>query len=88
MTYEVIRNFTDKATGTQYVIGDTYPNEQVDDKRFDELFSKNNKYNKKYIKIVVSDGLTKAELVQIAEDHNIEVSKKDTKNVIVEKLEG
>ena len=88
MAYEVIRNFTDKDTGTQYVVGDTYPNEQVDDKRFDELFNRNNKYNKQYIKIEVSDYLTKAELVQIAEDHNIDISKKDTKNVIVEKLEG
>lgn len=88
MTYEVVRNFNDKHTGTTYKVGDTYPTDQMNGKRFDELFNERNKYNEKYIKIAASDDLTKAELIQIAEDHNIEVNKKDTKNDIVAKLEG
>lgn len=88
MTYEVVRKFNDKHTGLSYDVGSEYPSEQVDDQRFNELFNKNNKFNKQYIKIVASDDLTKAELIQIAEDHNIEVNKKDTKNDIVAKLEG
>ena len=45
-----------------------------------------NKFNKQYIKLVVDDKNTKAELIEIAQKHGIEVSEKDTKADILDTL--
>ena len=47
-----------------------------------------NKYNKQYIKLVVDGKNTKAELIEIAHKHGIEVSENDTKADILDTLEG
>ena len=47
-----------------------------------------NKFNKQYIKLVVDDKNTKAELIEIAQKHGIEVSEKDTKADILDTLDN
>lgn len=53
-----------------------------------ELLHADNKYNKQYIKLVVDGKNTKAELIEIADKHGIEVSENDTKAEILNTLEG
>lgn len=86
MAYKVIKAFTDKDTGKSYKIGDAI--EELDSVRFEVLFHKQNDYNERFISIDVDEEMTKAELLDIAEYHGIEVAKKATKAKIIKALEG
>lgn len=83
--YKVIRPFKDKHTGKYYTVGDTY---ECSLKRFKELFFKDNAYNEQYLNVDVPNNAKKAELLDIAEAHNIKVSADNTKAEILKALEG
>lgn len=86
-SYEVVRPFVDADSKKPYEVGDIYPTE-ITDERITQLLHADNKFNKQYIKLVVDDKNTKAELIEIAQKHGIEVSEKDTKADILDTLEG
>lgn len=86
-SYEVVRPFVDTDSKKPYEVGDIYPTD-ITDERIIQLLHADNKYNKQYIKLVVDDKNTKAELIEIAQKHGIEVSEKDTKADILDTLEG
>lgn len=86
-SYEVVRPFVDAGNKMPYEVGDIYPTD-ITDERITQLLHADNKYNKQYIKLVVEDKNTKAELIEIAQKHGIEVSEKDTKADILDTLEG
>ncbi|MGX0612203.1 hypothetical protein [Staphylococcus capitis] len=86
-SYEVVRPFVDADSKTPYEVGDIYPTD-ITDERITQLLHADNKFNKQYIKLVVDDKNTKAELIEIAQKHGIEVSEKDTKADILDTLEG
>lgn len=84
VVYKVVNPFTDKDTKKEYQKGDTI--EDVADDRIDVLYLGKNKYDKQYIEIQSVDDATKSDLLEIAEQHNIEVSKHDTKAEILKTL--
>ncbi|MGX0910167.1 hypothetical protein [Staphylococcus caprae] len=86
-SYEVVRPFVDADSKKPYEVGDIYPTD-ITDERITQLLHADNKFHKQYIKLVVDDKNTKAELIEIAQKHGIEVSEKDTKADILDKLEG
>lgn len=86
-SYEVVRPFVDADSKKPYEVGDIYPTD-ITDERIIQLLHADNKFNKQYIKLVVDDKNTKAELIEIAQKHGIEVSEKDTKADILDTLEG
>lgn len=86
-SYEVVREFTDANSNEKYVVGSEYPTD-VSDKRISQLLHKDNKYNQQYIKLIVDEKNTKADLIEIANKHSIKVSEKDTKADILKALEG
>ncbi|WP_338499859.1 hypothetical protein [Staphylococcus capitis] len=86
-SYEVVRPFVDADSKKPYEVGDIYPTD-ITDERITQLLHADNKFNKQYIKLVVDDKNTKAELIEIAQKHGIEVSEKDTKADILDTLEG
>ncbi|MCT2015169.1 hypothetical protein M3D50_11765 [Staphylococcus capitis] len=86
-SYEVVRPFVDADSKKPYEVGDIYPTD-ITDERIMQLLHADNKFNKQYIKLVVDDKNTKAELIEIAQKHGIEVSEKDTKADILDTLEG
>lgn len=86
-SYKVIREFTDKESGKKYVVGEDYP-ENISKTRVKALLHKDNQYKQQYIALELNDDLTKADLIEIANDNNIEVSEKDTKANIIKALEG
>ena len=86
-SYEVVRPFVDADSKKPYEVGDIYPTD-ITDERITQLLHADNKFNKQYIKLVVEDKNTKAELIEIAQKHGIEVSEKDTKADILDTLEG
>ena len=83
--YKVVRPFKDKHTGKYYTVGDTY---ECSLKRFKELFFKDNAYNEQYLNVDVPNNAKKADLLEIAEAHNIKVSEDNTKAEILKALEG
>lgn len=85
--YKVVREFTDKESGKKYVVGADYP-ANISKARVKTLLHKDNQYKEQYIAIVLDNDLTKAELIEVANDNNIEVSEKDTKANIIKVLEG
>lgn len=86
-SYEVVRPFVDADSKKPYEVGDIYSTD-ITDERITQLLHADNKFNKQYIKLVVDDKNTKAELIEIAQKHGIEVSEKDTKADILDTLEG
>ncbi|NUI83554.1 hypothetical protein [Staphylococcus borealis] len=86
-SYEVVRPFVDAEDNKSYEVGKPYPTD-ITDERITQLLHADNKFNKQYIKLVVDDKNTKAELIEIAQKHGIEVSEKDTKADILDTLEG
>ncbi|WP_367122790.1 hypothetical protein V6D01_08830 [Staphylococcus capitis subsp. urealyticus] len=86
-SYEVVRPFVDADSKKPYEVGDIYPTD-ITDERITQLLHADNKFNKQYIKLVVDDKNTKAELIEIAQKHGIELSEKDTKADILDTLEG
>ncbi|WP_270671378.1 hypothetical protein [Staphylococcus hominis] len=86
-SYEVVRPFVDAEDNKPYVVNDIYPTD-ITDERITQLLHGDNKYNKQYIKLVVDSKNTKAELIEIARKHGIEVSENDTKADILDTLEG
>lgn len=86
-SYEVVRPFVDADSKKSYIVGKPYPTD-ITDERITQLLHADNKYNQQYIKLVVNDKNTKAELIEIADKHGIEVSEKDTKADILDALEG
>ncbi|MCI2791062.1 hypothetical protein FH185_04290 [Staphylococcus pettenkoferi] len=86
-SYEVVRPFVDAEDNKSYEVGKPYPTD-ITDERITQLLHADNKFNKQYIKLVVEDKNTKAELIEIAQKHGIEVSEKDTKADILDTLEG
>ena len=86
-SYEVVRPFVDAEDNKSYEVGKPYPTD-ITDERITQLLHADNKINKQYIKLVVEDKNTKAELIEIAQKHGIEVSEKDTKADILDTLEG
>lgn len=86
-SYEVVRPFVDAEDKKPYEVGDIYPTD-ITDERITQLLHADNKYNQQYIKLVVNDKNTKAELIEIADKHGIEVSESDTKAEILNTLEG
>lgn len=83
--YKVIRPFKDKHTGKYYTVGDTY---ECSLKRFKELFFKDNDYNEQYLNVDVPNNAKKAELLEVADVHDIKVTENNTKVEIVKVLEG
>ena len=86
-SYEVVRPFVDAEDNKPYVVNDIYPTD-ITDERITQLLHADNKYNKQYIKLVVDSKNTKAELIEIARKHGIDVSENDTKADILDTLEG
>ena len=86
-SYEVVRPLVDAEDNKPYEVGDIYPTD-ITNERITQLLHADNKYNQQYIKLVADDKSTKAELIEIADKHGIEVSKIDTKAEILNKLEG
>ena len=86
-SYEVVRPFVDAEDNKPYEVGDIYPTD-ITNERITQLLHADNKYNQKYIKLVVDDKNTKAELIEIADKHGIEVSENGTKAEILNTLEG
>ena len=84
-SYEVVRPFVDAEDNKPYVVNDIYPTD-ITDERITQLLHADNKYNKQYIKLVVDSKNTKAELIEIAHKHGIEVSENDTKADILDTL--
>lgn len=83
--YKVVRPFIDKDTQKRYAIGDIY---ECSLKRFKELFFKDNAHNEQYLSVDVTDNAKKAELLEVAEAHDIEVTEDNTKAEILKALEG
>ena len=86
-SYKVVRTFIDKESGKVYKAGDEFPTD-ITNERIEQLFHKQNVYNEQYIALDVDAKATKAELLEVAEKHGVEVSKDDTKAVIIKTLEG
>lgn len=86
-SYKVVRPFVDKEDGKEYKVGDAFPTD-ITSERIEQLFHKQNVYNEQYIALDVDAKATKAELLEIAEKHGVDVSKDDTKAVIIKTLEG
>lgn len=86
-SYKVVRTFIDKESGKVYKVGDEFPTD-ITSERIEQLFHKQNVYNEQYIALDVDAKATKAELLEIAEKHGVDVSKDDTKAVIIKTLEG
>ena len=86
-SYKVVRPFIDKEDGKEYKVGDDFPTD-ITNERVEQLFHKQNVYNEQYIALDVDAKATKAELLEIAEKHGVDVSKDDTKAVIIKTLEG
>lgn len=86
-SYEVVRPFVDADSKKSYIVGKPYPAD-ITDERITQLLHADNKYNKQYIKLVVDSKNTKAELIEIARKHGIDVSENDTKADILDTLEG
>lgn len=86
-SYEVVRPFVDADSKKSYIVGKPYPTD-ITDERITQLLHADNKYNKQYIKLVVDGKNTKAELIEIADKHGIEVSENGTKAEILAALEG
>ena len=86
-SYKVVRDFINKEDQKEYKVVDEFPTD-ITYKRIDELFHKQNVYNKQYIALDVDAKATKAELLEIAKKHNVDVSQDDTKAVILKALEG
>lgn len=91
MEYRVIRAFNDKHTGHKYEVGDAYPTNGADvsKERINELFHKDNLYSKQYIVIDADQRTTKKELIEIADQHEINFDKPVDKLIkadILEKL--
>jgi len=86
-SYNVVRPFIDKEDGKEYKVGDAFPTD-ITNERVEQLFHKQNVYNEQYIALDVDAKATKAELLEIAEKHNVDVSQDDTKAVILKALEG
>lgn len=83
--YKVVRPFIDKDSKKRYEIGDTY---ECSVGRFKSLFFKDNAYNEQYIVLDVLKNAKKADLLKIAEAHNIKVTEDNTKAEILKALEG
>ncbi|UUY79070.1 hypothetical protein NUT40_02840 [Staphylococcus saprophyticus] len=83
--YKVVRPFIDKNTQKRYAIGDIY---ECSLERFKELFFKDNAHNKKYISVDVTDNAKKADLLEVAEAHDLKVTEDNTKAEILKALEG
>ena len=86
-SYKVVRTFIDKESGKEYKAGDEFPTD-ITNERIEQLFHKQNVYNEQYIALDVDSKATKAELLEVAEKHSVDVSKDDTKAVIIKTLEG
>lgn len=86
-SYKVVRPFIDKEDGKEYKVGDAFPTD-ITNERVEQLFHKQNVYNEQYIALDVDAKATKAELLEAAEKHNVDVSQDDTKAVILKALEG
>lgn len=86
-SYKVVRDFINKEDQKEYKVGDEFPTD-ITNERVEQLFHKQNVYNEQYIALDVDAKATKAELLEIAEKHGVEVSKDDTKAVILKALEG
>ena len=84
---KVVRKFIDKHDNKKYEVGDQFPKD-ISKKRINELFHKQNKFKEQYIALDVDSKSTKAELLDVAKTHGIEVSEHDTKADIVKSLEG
>lgn len=84
---KVIREFIDKHDNKKYEVGDQFPTD-ISKKRINELFHKQNEFKEQYIALDVDSKSTKAELLEIAKDFDLEVSEHDTKADIVKALEG
>ena len=76
-SYKVVRPFIDKEDGKEYKVGDEFPTD-ITNERVEQLFHKQNVYNEQYIALDVDAKATKAELLEIAEKHNVDVSQDDT----------
>lgn len=86
-SYKVVRDFINKEDQKEYKAGDEFPTD-ITNERIEQLFHKQNVYNEQYIALDVDSKATKAELLEVAEKHNVDVSKDDTKAVILKALEG
>lgn len=86
-SYKVVRTFIDKESGKVYKAGDEFSTD-ITNERIEQLFHKQNVYNEQYIALDVDSKATKAELLEVAEKHSVDVSKDDTKAVIIKTLEG
>ena len=83
-SYKVVRTFIDKESGKVYKAGDEFPTD-ITNERIEQLFHKQNVYNEQYIALDVDSKATKAELLEVAEKHSVDVSKDDTKAVIIKR---
>ena len=83
-SYKVVRPFVDKEDGKEYKLGHEFPTD-ITSERIEQLFHKQNVYNEQYIALDVDAKATKAELLEIAEKHGVDVSKDDTKAVIIKR---
>ncbi|MBF7019625.1 hypothetical protein ISO99_06830 [Staphylococcus sp. 18_1_E_LY] len=83
--YKVVRPFIDKHTRKRYKVGDIY---ECSLERFKSLFFKDNAYNEQYIVLDVLNNAKKAELLEVAKEHSIDVSEDNTKAEILKALEG
>lgn len=87
MKYKVLVPFRDKESDTPYMKGAYIDSLSI--KRYKELSNqKKNAYDTKFIAIDVVDKSRKADLLEIAEAHNIKVSEDNTKAEILKALEG
>ena len=86
-SYKVVRDFINKEDQKEYKVGDEFPTD-ITNERIEQLFHKQNVYNEQYIALDVDSKATKAELLEVAEKHSVDVSKDDTKAVIIKTLEG
>ena len=86
-SYKVVRTFIDKESGKVYKARDEFPTD-ITNERIEQLFHKQNVYNEQYIALDVDAKATKAELLEVADKHGVDVSKDDTKAVIIKTLEG
>ncbi|MDK9857631.1 hypothetical protein [Staphylococcus equorum] len=87
MKYKVLVPFRDKESDTPYQQGDYIDSLSI--KRYKVLSNQiKNAYNTKFIVIDAVDNSKKADLLEIAEAHNIKVSQDNTKAEILKALEG
>lgn len=84
-SFKVVREFVDKHDNKKYEVGDQFPTD-ISKKRINELFHKQNEFKEQYIALDVDSKSTKAELLEIAKDFDLEVSEHDTKADIVKVL--